>query len=128
MTAQAGTIEGVQLVSKTWSGYGAREVYLITASFPAYTGASDTATVTAVGAAVGTHVRDGKTRTLRWAAPAFAGYDTASQSVFYTGTAVQALTISSDDTTGQLSAAAGTELTSSTASVGVGFFVGIDVS
>jgi hypothetical protein len=103
-----------------------RKAYLVTADFAAYTGASDTATVTGVGAAILAETRNGKTVTLRGAIPAGAGYDTANQAVYFTGTAVQAATVSSDDLTGQLSGADGTELTSSTACKGVGLIVIVD--
>ena len=124
MSVINGTIRGVvNLKADLNTG---RKAYLVTADFAAYTGASDTATVTGVGAAILSHTRNGKTVTLRGAVPAGAGYDTNSQAVYFTGTAVQAATVSSDDLTGQLSAADGTELTSSTACKGVGLIVIVD--
>jgi hypothetical protein len=123
-----GTIKGCTLVSKTFTGIGAREVWLLTCDFAAYTGASDTATITGVGAELATRIRDGKTRTLRYGVCAHAGADTANQAVYATGTAVQAMTVSSGDLTGQLSTAALAEITSSTASKGCGMLVGVDVS
>jgi hypothetical protein len=124
-----GSIKGATLLSRSKQhGLVDREVWQLSCNFAAYTGAADTATVTGVGAALGTQTRDGKTRTLRWGAPGGAGYDTAAQAVFFTGASVQAGTVSSDDLTGNLSNAAGTELTSSTASVGVPVIVCVDVS
>lgn len=119
-----GTITGVSLLrSKEGSG---RKAYLLTCDFAAYTGASDTATVTGAGAAILAKTRNGKTLTLRGAVPIAPGKDTAAQDVYFTGTAVQAGTVSSDDLTGQLSNAAGTELTSSTACKGVELCVIVD--
>jgi uncharacterized phage protein gp47/JayE len=119
-----GTITGVsELRAKSHPG---RKAYLITAEFAAYTGAADTATVTGVGAAVLAHTRNGKTVTLRGSVPIAPGYDTNSQAVYFTGTSVQAGTVSSDDLTGQLSAADGTELTTSTAAKGVELCVIVD--
>jgi hypothetical protein len=119
-----GTIRGVTQVASM--GNTGRKAYLVTADFAAYTGASDTATITGVGAAILAKTRNGKTVTLRGAVPAIAGLDTNSQLCYFTGTAVQAATVSSDDLTGQLSGADGTELTSSTASKGVGVVVIVD--
>ncbi len=128
MATIAGTIQGVDCQHKTHSGIGDNEVWLITVDFGAYTGSADTATVLAVGAAINATTRDGKTRTLRWAAPAHGGPDTADQAVYFTGASVHAATISTDDLTGELSDDAGTEITTSTASTGVGLHVGISVS
>jgi hypothetical protein len=128
MTVQAGTINGVTLVGSNFGGLEARKVYMLSVSFPAYTGSSDTCQIAGVGAAVATATKNGKTNTLRWGAPGPAGQDTAAQAVYATGTAVEAMTVSSDALTGQLSDKAGTELTSSTASYGVLVFVGIDES
>lgn len=124
MAVIAGSITGVSLLrSKEGSG---RKAYLLTVDFAAYTGASDTASISAVGAAILAKTRNGKTVTLRGALPIGPGKDTAAQDVYFTGTAVQAATVSSDDLTGQLSNAAGTELTTSTASKGVELCVIVD--
>jgi len=135
MTAQAGTIQSISLQSKAFSGAGTTtrdrmEVWLVTADFPAYTGSTDTATLAAVGAAITARVRSG-TRTLMWAAPAFCGADTNNQPVLFGGTAVAALTISSDDLTGQLNAinTVATEVTSTSGTTyGVGIMVGVSVT
>ncbi len=119
-----GSIKGVtQLASMSNTG---RKAYLVTADFAAYTGAADTATVTGVGAAILAHTRNGKTVTLRGSLPAIGGLDTNSQLVYFTGTSVQAGTVSSDDLTGQLSILDGTEITTSTACKGVGLVVIVD--
>lgn len=113
MAVISGTIRGLTCVNRTFTGYGSREAWFITADFGAYTGAADTASLAGVGAAIDATARDGKASTLRGGIPAMAGAD-ASQSIYFTGTAVQALTVSTDALTGQLSVAAGTEITSST--------------
>lgn len=119
-----GTIRGVT----NWAAPGltGRKAYLVTADFAAYSGAADTATITGVGAAILAHTRNGRTVTLRGSLPAVAGLDTNSQLIYFTGTAVQAGTVSSDDLTGQLSAADLTEIASSTACKGVGVVVIVD--
>lgn len=126
MATISGTIKGVTLLrSQLNSG---RKAYLLAVDFGAYTGASDDATIAGVGAEIAASTRSGKTVTLRGAVPVGPGYDTASQAVYFTGAAVQALTVSSDALTGNLSNAAGTELTSSTASKGVEICVIVDES
>lgn len=124
MAVAAGTITGVTLL-RSKAG-GGRKVYLLTVDFQAMTGASDTASVSDVGATILAHTRNGKTVTLRGALPIAPGKDTNMQDVYFTGAAVQAATVSSDDLTGNLSAADGTELTSSTASKGVEIAVIVD--
>lgn len=125
MAVAAGTITGVTLL-RSKAG-GGRKVYLLTVDFQAMaSGAADTASVSAVGATILAHTRNGKTVTLRGALPIAPGKDTNMQDVYFTGTAVQAAAVSSDALTGQLSAADGTELTSSTASKGVEIAVIVD--
>jgi len=136
MTAQAGTIQSINLKSKAFSGAGTTtrdrmEVWEVTADFPAYTGSTDTATLAAVGAAISARCRDGKTRTLLWGAPAYCGADANNQPVLFGGTTVAALTISTDDFTGQLNAinTVATEVTSTSGTTyGVGIFVGVSVT
>lgn len=128
MTTISGTITGASLVASNVNGLGARKAYMVTADFGAYTGASDTAALAGVGAAIASRTANGKTNTLRGAFTCQAGGDTANQAVYFSGAAVQALTVSSDDLTGNLANAAGTELTSSTASSGVGLIVIVDES
>ncbi len=129
MGAINGVIKGVSLLHGNVDGVGIRKAYLISCEFPAYTGASDTATITGVGAAITTATKTGRTLTLRGGLPVQAGFDTAGQAVYATGTAVQAMTVSSDDLTGNLSNAAGAELTATTgASQGVMIVAIVDES
>lgn len=124
MATIAGTITGVTLLrSKEGSG---RKAYLLTADFGAYTGASDDASLAGVGAAILAKTRNGKTVTLRGALPAAPGKDTNAQDVYFTGASVQALTVSTDALTGNLSIAAGTEVSTSTACKGVEICVIVD--
>lgn len=121
MATISGTVDGVQLVSGNVNGVGGYKVYLCTCSFAAYTGSTDSMDIPGVGAAISAHVRDGKTRALvAGVIPvrAHAGLDTAGQAV-YAGT----MTISSDSLLGNLTDAAQTELTTSTACSGVGILV-----
>jgi hypothetical protein len=123
MSLATGTITGVQLVGAPPGGAGAYKTYLLTVSFPAYTGASDSATITGVAAAISAHVRNGKTMAMvAGAIPvrAHAGLDTSGQAV-YIGTC----TISTNDLTFNLTDSAQTELTSATASQGCGLLVPI---
>lgn len=124
MSVISGTIKGVTNVRAQLNT--GRKAYLLAVDFGAYTGAADTAQIVGVGAAILATTRNAKTVTLRGAIPAAPGYDTAAQAVYFTGTAAQAATVSSDDLTGQLSNAAGTELTSATASKGVEILVIVD--
>ena len=123
-----GTIKGVSLVQGNVNGSGARKAYLLSCDFAAYTGAADTATITGVGAAIATATKNGKTNTLRGGICVGPGMDTAAQAVYCGGASVQALTVSSDDLTGNLTVAAGTEITSTTASTGVQVLVVVDES
>jgi len=107
MSTIAGTITSLSLMHKSYSGSGtttrdAMETWMVLADFAAYTGSSDTASLAAVGAAISAQCRDGKTRTLISAQPAMAGSDANNQAVTFNGTSVAALTISTDDLTGEL--------------------------
>jgi hypothetical protein len=118
MSTINGTITGVSLLRAK----DTFKTYLVTCTFPAYTGASDTATVTGLGAAVLAHTRNGKTTTLKGCQCIAPGKDAAATplAVYFTGAAAWAATISTDDATGNLSVEAGTEITSTTGStVGV---------
>lgn len=124
MAVASGTITGVSLLrSKEGSG---RKAYLLTVNFPACTGATDTASIADVGATILAHTRNGKTVTLRGGLPIAPGKDTNGQDIYFTGASVLAATVSSDALTGQLSAADGTEVTTSTASKGVEVCVIVD--
>ncbi len=126
MATIAGTITGVSLLrSKEGSG---RKAYLLTVDFAAYTGAADDASIANVGATILAHTRNGKSVTLRGALPVAPGLDTNKQEVYFTGASVQAATVSTDALTGNLSNAAGSELTSATASKGVEICVIVDES
>lgn len=107
-----GTITGVTLLRAN-QGF---KTYLVTANFPAYTGAADTATVTGLGAAILAKTRNGKTTTLKAVQCIGAGKDAAAAplDVYFTGTSAWAGTISSDDATGHLAVVAGTEITATT--------------
>ena len=129
MAVISGTITGVSHIrskSDLPAVSSARKAYLLTVDFGAYTGASDTASLANVGATIAARTRNGRTVTLRGAVPIAPGLDTNAQSAFFTGTAVQALTVSSDSLTGQLSASDGTELTTATASRGCEICVIVD--
>jgi hypothetical protein len=136
MATITGTIRGCNNVSKAFQAAGTTvkdmtEVWLVTADFAAYTGSTDDAALALVSATISARVRDGRTRTLKWGAPAFSGADTTNQAVDFCGTAVAALTISTDSLTGELCAVntVSTEVTSTTGvTLGVGILVGVSVT
>lgn len=124
-----GTIKGVSLLHGNVNGVGARKAYLLSCDFAAYTGSGDTATITGVGAAIATATKNGKTNTLRGGICVGPGADTAAQAVYCGGASVQALTVSTDDLTGNLTVAAGTEITATTGlTSGVQVMVVVDES
>jgi len=118
-----GSIKGVKIMLDSFALTGARKTALITADFAAYSGAGDSGSITGVKAELEATLRNGKTVTLRQGMPAFAGVDTNKQAVY-----VGAVTVSSGDLTFNLADNTGAELTSSTASSGVGVLVGFDES
>lgn len=124
MATIAGVIKGITNISGNplYTSNG-RKVFLLSCAFPAYTGSTDDATVTGVGAAISACCDNGKTYTLRSAINGIAGIDTNGQ-IVYTG----ALTVSTDALTFNLAIAAGTEITATTPSTGVGIFVAVDES
>lgn len=136
MATISGTIRSASCVSKAFSGAGTTtrdrmEVWLVTADFAAYTGSADTAALAAVGAAITSRVGDGATRTLLWGAPAFCGADANNQPVNFCGASVAALTISTDDFTGELCDinTVSTEVTATSGTTkGVGIMVGVAVT
>lgn len=136
MTTINGTIRGLTNVSKDYQGGGTstrslQEVWLVTSDFAAYTGSGDDAQIQNVSAAISSTARDGRTRTLLWGAPAIAGTDANNQAVNFCGASVAALTISSDNFTGELCAinAVSTEVTSTSGvTYGVGIMVGVAVT
>lgn len=109
MAVIKGTITGVSLLRAK----EAFKTYLVTVDFGAYDTDQDTAGVDGLGAAIAEKTRNGKTNTLKGVQCVGAG-KCAGVDVFYTGTAAWAGTISSDDTTGHLAVAAGTEATDKT--------------
>jgi len=124
MATIAGTITGLNCLSKPPNTGGAgREVWEMVVSFAAYTGASDDASIAGVGAACTASMKDGLTRTLRSGSAGKAGADTADQAVYSACT-----TVSTDALTGNLAVAAGTEITSATASTGVTMIVIVDAA
>ncbi len=136
MATIAGTIRSINLLHCAEKGAGTTtrdktEVWLVTADFAAYTGSGDDATIAAVGAAISATARDGRTRTLKWGAPAVSGADANNQAVDFCGTSVAALTISTDDFTGELCAVntVSTEVTATSGvTKGVGIAVGVIVT
>lgn len=136
MATISGTIRSCTLVSKAFAGAGTTtrdrtEVWLVTADFAAYTGSADTAALATVGAAITSRVADGATRTLLWGAPAFCGADANNQPVNFCGASVAALTISTDDFTGELCDinTVSTEVTATSGTTkGVGIMVGVAVT
>jgi hypothetical protein len=134
-----GTIDGVTLLSGSPSGSTAldsttvcsRRVYLVTAHFPAYTGSTDTATITGILTAINSATRNGKTLVLRQVCSAFPGLDANSQGVHFSGASNAAATLSNTTTTGDaagnLMDASGTEITSSSGTtIGVGVIAVVD--
>lgn len=136
MATIAGTIRTVNLLHRAEKGAGTStrdmtEVWEVSADFAAYTGSADTASLAAVGAAISARVRDGRTRTLKWGAPMYSGADANNQAVDFCGTSVAALTISTDDFTGELCDVntVSTELTATSGvTKGVGIAVGVIVT
>jgi len=121
MAVQPGTIKGATLIdSDAYTGSG-RFTYLLTVDFPAYTGSTDSGTITGVAAAISARILDGKTRALiASCVPTCVGpgQDTAGQNVF-----IGTVTISTADLNFNLVNSSNTELTSSTASTGVKLLV-----
>lgn len=136
MATITGTYRSATNLSKANQGAGTTtrdglEVWLLTYDFAAYTGSSDDATVTGVPTVINSQVRDGKTRTLLWGAPAYCGADANNQPVNFCGASVAALTVSTNDFTGELCTVntVSTEVTATSgATVGVGILVGVAVT
>lgn len=126
MSVITGTIRGVNLLKKSPRGQGAREEWAVSADFGSHT-AGDTAGLSAVGAAITSRCRDGKTRTIRWAGTSEAGRDSQGASVYFTGTTLQALAVSTDDLTGHLGSLTGA-VGGFSACTGVVISVACDVS
>lgn len=122
MTVQPGTITGVSLVTGNPGGAGLMRGYILSLSFPAYTGSSDTFTITGVGAAIAAKTHKAGTNTMKSdCVPVCCGpgVDTNGQLIY-----IGACTISTDALNGNLTTdGAGTEVTTSTACSGVQLFV-----
>lgn len=128
MAVQEGTITGATLLhNSSSSGIDARETWLVSVSFPAYTASADTAIVNNVGAALSATARDTKTRTLVAAHTGHAGIDSAGVAVVFAAAAAAALTCSTDDISGELGNAAFDE-GDRAASSGVGLIVTCDLT
>ena len=117
MAVIPGSIKGVTLVHSSvgTSLNGAENTYLVTADFPAYVAAADTASLPAVGAAIASRTRSGKTVTLRGGLRCGPGVSNAGADVY-----MGAATVSSDDLTFSLTAVNGSsEVSDFTTAVGV---------
>jgi hypothetical protein len=95
---------------------GARVTMRMAVDFAAYTGSTDDASVSAISTAVQNCRKNGKTFTLRGGYTVYPGSD-AAQAVYFSGASVSACTVSTAALTGNLTTAAGVELTSSVATV-----------
>jgi hypothetical protein len=114
MAVITGTVAGITNVRRNDTPDGARCTARLACNFAAYTGSSDSGGLSSVAAAIQAVLRNGKTITPRFAMCVGAGADTNLQAV-YTG----AITISATPFhfTFDLTTLAGTELTSSTATI-----------
>lgn len=120
MTDFPGTIRGVSCVSRTFSGSGAEEVWLITADFGAYTASGNSASIANVAATISARARDKWTRTLKAGMPAFAGIDASGAASYMIGaTNTTALDVSSDSLVGDLGSLAAAADSPSPVGVGV---------
>lgn len=117
MAVIPGTIKGVTLLHSSvgTSLNGAEKTYLVTADFAAYDASADTASLPAVGAAIASRVRSGKTTTLRGGLRCGPGVSDAGVDIY-----MGAATVSSDDLTFSLTNVDGsTEVGDFTTAVGV---------
>lgn len=132
MSTINGTITGVHLLAGNPSGAGENtKAFLIDATFPAYTGSSDSATITGCLTAIAAAERNGRTLTLRHAARFNAGLDAATPpiAVYVDNTISLSNTTTTGDLAFDLADKAGTELTATTGvSTGVGVIVIVDES
>lgn len=98
MATKAGTVKGVMLLKEDPSSDDIK-LALVTFTMPAYTASSDNGELTAIGAAITAHKRNGKTVTLLGATPAGRGLQGATK--YQTGTwavSSDALTFNLNDT------------------------------
>lgn len=123
MSVFTGTLQGAKCISKNYLGIGAEEVWEVTATVPAYTASGNNFLLQAVGAALSSRARDGKTRTLSAATCPYAGIDASGVAVYATSLtggaplgSTRAANVSTDDITGCLGISAGTTATNFAAS------------
>jgi hypothetical protein len=126
-----GIIRSCNLLRRAEKGAGTSvrdqtEVWEISADFAPYTGAADDAAILLVTSEVNARARDGKTRTLKWAAPLFAGADANNQAVDLCGASIAALAVSGETISGEL-CSVNTVSTEVTATSGVTKGVGVAV-
>ncbi len=105
MATITGTIDGITLLSR--SVRGDMKTFLVNCQFPTFTGSADTVTLSAVGAAIATHQKNGKTIVLDHAAAAGPGLSSASVDTY-----ASAVTVSSDDVNFDLVTSTGADLNS----------------
>jgi hypothetical protein len=123
MSVYTGTLQGAKVIARNYLGIGAEEVWEVTASVPAYTASSGSFLLQAVGAALSSRARDGKTRTLSAATCPYAGIDASGVAVYATSltggaplSSTRACNVSTDDIKGCLGLTAGTTATNFAAS------------
>lgn len=122
MATISGSIDGISLLQSNVSGLANGKAYLLSVSFPAYTGSTDDMKIAGVGAAIAAHTKSGVTPTLVGGICLNPGIDTNGQKVW-----AGALTVSTDDLTGNLVISdRSTEITTSTACSGVQVVVIVD--
>lgn len=117
MAVITGTINGISLLQKghALNGNSDEESWLVTADFAAYDASADSGDLSAVGAAITSAARDGKTRTLRAAHGCGAGEANTAEDVYF-----GAMTVSTDDLTFSLTQVdRSTEVADFTTAVGV---------
>lgn len=103
MATKTGTVKGIMLLKEDPSQDDIKLAF-VTFTMPAYTAASDNGQLTAIGTAIATQRRDGKTVTLLAGAPAGRGLQAGTK--FQTGT----WAVSSDDMTFNLNDTSGSEV------------------
>lgn len=124
MSTINGTVDGVSLLSSNHSGAGDdRRLFAVSCSFAAYTGASDSMTVTGILTAIANHERNGKVLTLLEVTMGGAGLDTNAQAVYIQNRPTLSNQSTTGDISGNLTTSDGsTEITASTACSGVRMF------
>lgn len=125
MATVTGVIQGWVLASGNPAGTTAtRQVWNFTANAGTYAGSGDTGAINGLGAALASETRSGKTYTLVDCLNGFPGLDNNNVLVY-----TNSPTISGDNITFNYTNSAGTTLaTTSTSTVGIGFFASFDVT